>query len=317
MRARHMMKTPSMLLSLAALGAALAAAGCASSQTRFDSPEAAATGAADAVRTDSVERLHEIFGPEASDLLSSGDEVADRNQREQFLAAYDERHAIERDAAGSATLVVGPNDWPFPVPLVRGDDGRWVFDTEAGLDEVVNRRVGRNELTTIETCRAIVDAQRDYAALSFDGKPEGEYARRFVSGAARDPHGPRDGLYWPTAEGEPLSPLGESVAAAHSEGYRLPAAGSDPQPYHGYVYRMLEAQGPYAPGGRADYVVDGRMTRGFAVIAWPVDYGNSGIMTFLVGANGIVYETDLGEGTALTAADMTEYDPDPRWTPSN
>jgi len=301
--------------ALAVLGAAALAPGCVSARPEaFDSPDAAASALAVAIRDGSDARLLEIFGPEAEDLVSSGDEVADRNLRQSFLELYDQQHALEREEPWTATLVVGPDDWPFPLPLVQDDDGRWSFDVEAGREEIIDRRVGRNELATIETCRAVVDAQRDYAAMQWPGKPPGEYAQRFLSAAGPE-SGQRDGLYWPTAEGEPPSPLGELVADAQAEGYALAGERAGPQPLHGYLYRMLTAQGPAAPGGRASYLVGGRLTRGFAVVAYPVEYGNSGVMTFLVGANGIVYEADLGEDTARAAVAMTEYDPDARWSP--
>lgn len=299
-------------VALAIASGALLAGCAATSGARYPSPDAAIAALEQAVRTDSTATLQELFGPAADELISSGDDVEDRNQRQRFLELYDQGHHLEQDEDGFATLVIGTDDWPFPVPLVR-DDGSWAFDTEAGLDEVVNRRIGRNELFTIETCRAIVDAQREYAALGHGGQPAGSYARHFLS---RDPQA-HDGLYWPTAPGDPPSPLGALVAEAQAEGYVIPSGEHAPKPFHGYLYHMLEAQGPSAPGGAADYVVDGRMTRGFAVVAWPVEYGNSGVMTFVVGANGIVYEADLGDDTARIAGGMETYDPDPRWTLSD
>jgi len=304
------MRTGNRLKASLAIASGALLAGCAATGgTRYPSPDAAVTALAQAVRSDSTATLGEIFGPQADELISSGDDVEDRNRRQRFLELYDQGHHLEQDESGTATLVVGPDDWPFPVPLVS-EVGSWTFDTEAGLDEVINRRIGTNELFTIETCRAIVDAQREYAALGHDGQPAGAYARRFLS---RDPPG-HDGLYWPTGPDEPPSPLGLLVADAQAEGYTIPSGEHAPQPFHGYLYRMLAAQGPNAPGGAADYTADGRMTRGFAVVAWPVEYGNSGVMSFLVGANGIVYQADLGDDTARVAGSMEVYDPDPRWT---
>lgn len=307
------MLTRNRLLTSLALASGALLAGCSSMEAaRYPTPDAAVTALEAAVRTDDPATLEDIFGPQADELISSGDDVEDRNQRQRFLELFDQRHRIEQEEDGFALLVIGPDDWPFPVPLVR-DDGSWAFDTEAGLEEVVNRRIGRNELFTIETCRAIVDAQREYAALGHGGHPAGAYAQHFLT---KDPQA-HDGLYWPTGPDDPLSPLGELVAEAQAEGYVIPSGEHGPQPYHGYVYRMLAAQGRSAPGGAADYLVDGRMTRGFAVVAWPVEYGNSGVMTFLVAANGIVYEADLGEDTARVAGEMESYDPDPRWTLSD
>lgn len=295
-----------------AIAAGALVAGCAETGgARYPTPENAVASLMAAVRADSDEQLAQVFGADAAGLLASGDPVSDSGRRARFVELYDEGHHIEQPEPGTATLFVGPDDWPFPVPLVRrGAD--WTFDTASGIDEIVNRRIGRNELDTIETCRAIVDAQREYAALEIAGHPKGAYARYFLS---RDPAA-HDGLYWPTAPGEPDSPLGQLVADAQAEGYALPSGEQGPQPYHGYLYRVLEKQGPNAPGGAAEYLVDGRLTRGFAVVAWPVEYGNSGIMTFLVAANGIVYESDLGEDTARIAGALEAYDPDAHWAVS-
>jgi len=295
-----------------AIAAGALVAGCAETGgARYPTPENAVASLMAAVRADSDEQLAQVFGADAAGLLASGDPVSDSGTRARFVELYDEGHHIEQAEPGTATLFVGPDDWPFPVPLVRrGAD--WTFDTASGIDEIVNRRIGRNELDSIETCRAIVDAQREYAALEIAGHPKGAYARYFLS---RDPAA-HDGLYWPTAPGEPDSPLGQLVADAQAEGYALPSGEQGPQPYHGYLYRVLEKQGPNAPGGAAEYLVDGRLTRGFAVVAWPVEYGNSGIMTFLVAANGIVYESDLGEDTARIAGALEAYDPDAHWAVS-
>lgn len=298
--------------SLAAPLVLLLAAGCASSAARYPTPDAAVAALAQAVRSDSTEQLVQLFGADAAELLSSGDDVADRNQRARFLELYQQGHHLAHEEPGSATLIIGPDDWPFPVPVVQERNGAWAFDSEAGLEEIVNRRIGRNELDTIETCRAIVDAQREYAALNLPGKPAGQYARRFLSQPGASAAGVRDALYWPTQPGEPPSPLGALVADAQAEGYSLPESGAT-RPYHGYVYRMLTAQGAFAPGGRRSYLVDERLTGGFAVVAYPVEYGNSGMMTFIVNANGFVYESDLGDDTARIAGTMTEFDPGPSW----
>ena len=299
-------------LRLAGLPLVALLAACASTPPQsHTSPDAAAKALADAARANSSEQLQLLFGDDAAELVGSGDAVDDANVRALFVELYDSRHKIVIDAAGNtATLEIGRDAWPFPVPLVKDLRGRWAFDTEAGAQEIIDRRVGRNELSTIETCRAICDAQREYAALQLEGKVAGEYAQRFLCSGA----GKHDGLYWPDAAGGVESPLGELVAQAQEEGYTK-SADDEPQPFHGYFYRMLSAQGPSAPGGEASYLADGRMTRGFAVIAYPAEYGSSGVMSFLVCANGIVYEADLGEDTADIARDVEAYDPDERWMP--
>ena len=234
--------------------------------------------------------------------------MADRNAAEAFVVSYERRHNIVIED-GTATLVVGDDEWPLPIPLVR-DGTSWLFDTEAGKDEILARRVGRNELSAIETCRAIVDAQREFAALNGGDKGGAPvYAQKFPS----DP-GQHNGLYWESKAGEPDSPLGPEIVQAVAEGYggkRAPDAG--PRPFHGYCYRMLTAQGPSAPGGARSYLVNGRMTGGFGVVSWPIEYGNSGIMTFLVSNQGVVYQKDLGEKTERLALEMSAFDPDASW----
>jgi len=201
--------------------------------------------------------------------------------------------------------VIGKDDWPFPIPLVKKGDS-WFFDTEKGREEVLNRRIGQNELSTIQTMLAIVDAQREYAVKDLDGDGVPEYARKFMS----DP-GKKNGLYWETKEGEELSPLGPAAAQAREEGYKK--SGNKPIPFHGYYYRILESQGKNAAGGAYDYVVKGKMIGGFAVVAYPAKYGNSGVMTFLVNHDGVVYQKDLGKITAKTANAMKKFDPDSTW----
>ncbi|MEZ0267483.1 MAG: DUF2950 domain-containing protein [Phycisphaerae bacterium] len=274
----------------------------------FASPATAVDALITALRANDVERLRAIMGEGSRDILYSGDENADRIKREKFLALYDARHriAVDDDDPDARTLVVGNADWPFPIPLVRRGS-QWAFDVAAGRDEIINRRIGENELTTIQVCKAIADAQREYALARPDANAAREYARKIISD-----EGQRNGLYWPAPEGEPESPLGEFVAAASAEGYTRREHG--PTPYHGYYYRILEAQGPNAPGGAADYVVNGKMTLGFAVVAYPADYGNSGIMTFMMGADGVVYQSALGEKTAETVEQMKAFDPGPGWT---
>lgn len=249
-----------------------------------------------------------LLGPGGFDLLRSGDEVADRQDLEAVVAMMGEKLAFEDVSDGRKIALLGDDAWEWPIPLVLGEGG-WRFDVEAGREEVLNRRVGRNELATIETLRAMVEAQREYAAEGRDGNPPA-FAQRFRSSA-----GKRDGLYWPATEHEAESPLGPLVAEAATEGYQ--ATEGDPIPYHGYFYRVLTAQGPSAPGGARDYFDSSkRLTRGFAFVAWPATYGNSGVMTFVVNQQGIVFQRDLGEGTEKGAAAIQAYDPDSNWTPT-
>lgn len=279
-------------------------AGCSGPTGRaYSTPEAGAEALANALRAGNPSEVDDVLGDGAWDALSTGDEVADRLDRLRFVEAYTQRSEIVEWDDGAATLMVGQDEWPMPVPLVRRSAG-WQFDLESGKDEIIARRIGRNELYAIDVCRAVVDAQREYLAST------GVYAGQFLS----DP-GARNGLYWPTAPGEAPSPLGQLLANASEEGY---GAGGhetgEPRPYHGYRYRMLTEQGEHAPGGARDLHEGARLTRGFGVVAYPASYGDSGIMTFIVGRNGVVYERDLGANTPRTAGAMRAFDPDPRWT---
>lgn len=289
--------------------------GCASQeleQETFASPDGATDALVRALREQSTDQLKQILGSEADEILASGDEVADQNAAERFIKAYEEKHQLVRDGDDYVTLVVGNADWPMPIPLVREDDNRWRFDSEAGKDEIINRRIGRNELDVIQVCQAIVDAQREYASAPGGvAMIRGEFAQKFVSD-----EGKKNGLYWPTAEGEAASPLGPLVAEAVEEGYTASrGAANQPRPFHGYCYRMLKSQGPNAAGGQRDYIVDGKMTGGFAVIAYPAEYGNSGIMTFMVNQQGVVYQKDLGDDTEISARAMQSFDPGAGWEP--
>ena len=230
--------------------------------------------------------------------------MQDANTRQEFLAAYDASHRVVTESGKPAVLVVGQSDWPFPIPIVE-KDGEWQFDTVTGREEILARRIGRNELATIQTCLAYYDAQNEYAEVTKDKNGMPVYAQRIISSP-----GKKDGLYWPAAEGQPDSPLGEAVAAATRQGYRI---GGGRIPYHGYYYRILTRQGPTAPGGALDYVVRGSMIGGFGLVAYPAQYGNSGVMTFLVNHKGEVFEKDLGPGTAKIAAGMTSFNPDHTW----
>jgi hypothetical protein len=271
----------------------------------FASPEEAVKSLATAIRQDNVQQMQTILGSEGEQIISSGDDVADRQIRQKFIASYDEKHTLTKEGDDAATLVIGNTDWPFPIPIVK-DGQTWSFDVESGKEEILNRRIGNNELSTIQVCKAIGDAQREYALRDPMGDGVHEYAQKFAS----DPD-KRNGLFWRAADGEPPSPLGELAVQAAAEGYVRKDAG--PTPYHGYCFRILRSQGPGAPGGALDYVVNGKMTLGFAVVAYPADYGNSGIMTFIMAADGVVYQKDLGENTATVASGMTAFDPGEGW----
>ncbi|HVJ55958.1 MAG TPA: DUF2950 domain-containing protein [Aliidongia sp.] len=274
----------------------------------FASPEQAVEALITAARADDATALLRIYGPAGEPLISSGDPVADKGARARFVQHYGEGSKIERDTAGKATLVIGPEEWPFPIPIMQ-QAGSWHFDVAAGTEEILDRRVGRNELNAIEVCRSYVEAQRDYAAdLQGEGKPA-EYAQKFVSSA-----GHHDGLYWPAGSGEKASPIGPQMASARAEGYG--GAGDQPgrpEPYHGYFYKILTRQGVSAPGGARDYLDDGGMTRGFALLAFPAKYGDSGVKTFIIDQDGIVFEKDLGPDTSTVAPAITEFDPDLSW----
>jgi hypothetical protein len=295
----------------AALGFALAwpAAAAETAQHTFATADAAVTAMVDAIRKGDRKTFIRIIGPGSERWIFSGDPVADKAGFEKFIAAYDAKHALAAAGDGRQVLSVGTDDWPFPVPVVKAGE-RWRFDAPAGKEEVLARRVGRNELSTIQTLKAVVDAQREYVLLDRDSDGLLEYAQKFMSTPGR-----KDGLYWNAKPGEPDSPLGPLVARAQAEGYggadaRKSAA---PQPYHGYLYRILKGQGKDAPGGAYDYQVKGSMIGGFAVLAYPVSYGASGVMTFIVNHDGVVYQKDLGAGTAQRAAEVTRFNPGAGW----
>jgi hypothetical protein len=276
--------------------------------TSFESPDAAVAALVAALEADDTAKLNLLFGPGSEELLSSGDPVADSGDRKEFLAAYAANHALIDGEGGEKVLQMGVNDWQFPVPLEQRD-GRWYFNGAEGADELIYRRVGNNELGAIAVCRGYVDAQNEYASEGRDGDVAGVYAAYVISDEGR-----HNGLYWPTADDEPASPAGPWVASAASEGYRRAASG-EPTPYHGYYYRMLYAQGANAAGGAKEYFVDGRLIDGFAMIAWPADYGVSGVKTFIVNQDGTVYEKDLGEDTATAITTIELFDPDDSWKP--
>jgi len=275
----------------------------AQAQQRFNTPDAAVEALVAAARRGDTKAVVLILGPGSQELVSSGDPVEDANVRQEYLAAYDAQHRIVSESGKPSVLVIGQNDWPFPIPLVQRD-GQWNFDTAAGREEVLARRIGRNELTTLKGMLAYWDAQNEYADMFKDKTGQAVYAQKIVSSP-----GKKDGLYWPTSGSEPDSPLGESVAAATRQGYRVGAG----EPYHGYYFRILTGQGANAPGGAVEYVVRGNMIGGFGLVAYPAEYGNSGIMTFIINNDGDVYEKDLGPRTGRIAARMSEFNPDHTW----
>ncbi|MBI1824820.1 MAG: DUF2950 domain-containing protein [Planctomycetes bacterium] len=292
----------------AVVAALFVVAGCGSSQKRFSSPEEAADALIHASKAEQRDEVKRILGRGADDVVSSGDEVADRHAREKFLSAYDEKHSVVADPDGSMTLQVGSGDWPMPIPIV-GKRNAWRFDTLRGKDEILNRRIGRNELSVMQVCLAVVDAQREFESMDRNGDGVREYAQKFMSDP--DKH---NGLYWEAGTGDPQSPLGPFVVGASEEGYSFQSRESEgPRPFHGYKFRILKSQGSDAAGGARNYVESGRMTGGFAVVAWPAEHGNSGIMTFIVNQNGVLFERDLGRRTSKIAAEMTEFDPDSKW----
>jgi hypothetical protein len=306
---RRTRRSTVMLVILFLAGMAVSSSGCAGGSIagprEFWSPDEAVGALASAIRANDTVELLAIMGSEGQQIVSSGDEVADQNRRLTFLSLFDEAHALVNEEADVQTLVVGRSDWPFPVPLVREGRG-WVFDARAGREEILNRRIGENELSAIEVCKAIADAQQEYAIRDPDGDGVREYARKFPSDA-----GTRNGLYWPTGEGEVPSPLGDLAAHAAQQGYSRRSEGRTP--YHGYYYRILERQGAHAPDGTLEYVVNGKMILGFAVTAYPAEYGGTGVMTFIMGPDCVVYQKDLGEETVKLASEMESFDPSAGW----
>jgi hypothetical protein len=272
----------------------------------FSSADEAVKAAIAAARKNDDKELLAIFGANAKEILFSGDAVADKERRGQFIAAYDEKNRLA--TKGEETiLIVGKQEWPFPIPLVKKGQS-WVFDTEKGKEEILNRRIGENELNTIQVMLAIVDAEREYAIKDRNRDGLLEYAQKFIS----DP-GKKNGLYWEAKQGEPQSPFGPIMARARSEGYKKQESGGPP-PYHGYYYKILTAQGKDAPGGAYSYLVKGKMIGGFAVVAYPAQYGNSGVMTFIVNHEGKVFQKNLGPNTPSIAKSMKDYNPDKTWT---
>jgi hypothetical protein len=280
------------------------AASVAIAQEAYKTPEDAAGALVAAAKAGDMKALATVLGPDGDAIVSSGDPVADAATRQKFVAAYDAKHAITMEGNNKATIVIGQEDYPLPIPLAR-KDGMWRFDTAAGREEILARRIGRNELDAIQSCLAYVDAQNDYASKDRTGAGTGVYAQRIVSST-----GKKDGLYWPTAQGEEPSPLGDLVAEATQQGYRV---GEGRTPYHGYYFKVLTKQGDAAPGGELEYIVHGKMIGGFALVAYPAEYRNSGVMTFIVSHAGTVFQKDLGSNTDKLAQRITSFNPDKTW----
>ena len=297
----HVLRNALLLLALLP-AAALAVA---PAQRTFASAEDAASALVQAVKAHDRTAVLAVLGNGAETTLSSGDTAADRAAAERFVATYEAKHKLASEGDAKATLTLGDDDWPFAFPLVKTGTG-WRFDTEAGKTEMLARRIGENELAAINVMLAIVDAQRDYASADRNKDRVREYARRFASTP-----GKKDGLYWATSAGEAPSPLGPLAARAAREGYQK---SDTPQPYHGYYFRILTGQGANAKGGALDYIIRGHMIGGFAAVAYPAKYANSGVMTFIVNHDGTVYQRDLGPQTPALAGAITRFDPGPGWT---
>jgi len=279
---------------------------CARKPQNFETPEAAAQALVEAAQADSNRALLKVLGKAAEPIIESGDPVADKNSREGFLAAYKAANSLDKSVPDLITLEVGEDKWPFPIPIVS-EGGKWHFDSPTGVDELINRRVGANELDTIQSCLAYADAQREYYMRNPESAPLLHYANRLIS-----TEGKKDGLYWPAAGNEEPSPLGEGFAQARAEGYAQGGTMKG-EPYHGYIYRLLTKQGPNAPGGAYDFVVRDQLLGGFAAVAFPAEYGNSGVMTFMVSHDGVVYSKDLGPETGKLALAIDEFNPGPDW----
>ena len=274
----------------------------------FASPDDASNGLQAAAKSGDPNAVIAVFGSDSKDIIFSGDPGQDKEIAGVFVAAYDVMHRWRKMPDGSQTLLIGADNFPFPIPLKKNAAGQWYFDAAAGREEILARRIGRNELAVLDVCMALADAQSQYYSMRHDDGSTHEFAVKFISDA-----GKQNGLYWESPEGQPKSPLGPLAAFATNEGYRLKP--DSHVPFHGYYFHMLTRQGSHVPGGAKDYVVNGKMTGGFAFVAYPAEYRNSGVMTFIINQDGVLLQKDLGTATAQTAAAMTEFDPDPSWTP--
>jgi len=275
-------------------------------QKTFPSPEEASSALFTAIQKNDLPVHLEILGPAGKDIISSGDTVEDQRGRERFVRKYQEMHRLAPGADGTTVLYIGAENWPFPIPLVnRG--GAWFYDTEAGRQEILFRRIGRNELTAIRVCSELAEAQKEYFAQSHDGDPVNQFAQKFKSDK-----GKHNGLYWKPAPGTPESPIGPLLANAEKKGYPKTRR-AVLMPFEGYYYRILTGQGGNAPGGMKSYISEGKMIGGFAILAYPAEYRVSGVMSFVVGQDGVVYQKDLGPDTETLAKALSEYDPDSSW----
>jgi hypothetical protein len=299
---------------LTLLAIVILVAGCSSESARpsyqtFASPDDAGNGLLTAAKSGDPNAVIAVFGPDAKDIIFSGDPVQDKQIAGVLVNAYDVMHRWRKMADGSETLLVGADNFPFPIPLKKNAAGQWYFDVAAGREEILMRRIGRNELAVMDVCNALVDAEAQYFSMRHDDGSTHQFAAKFISDT-----GKQNGLYWESPEGQPKSPLGPMAAYATNEGYNVKP--DSHVPFHGYYFHMLSGQGANAPGGARDYVVDGKMTGGFAFVAYPAEYRNSGVMTFIINQDGVLLQKDLGTATAQTAAAMTEFDPDPSWAPA-
>jgi hypothetical protein len=276
-------------------------------QKSFASPEEAVDALVAAVKANNKKEMLDVLGPEGKELISSGDEVADKAGHEKFIKAYDKMNKLEKASADKIVLHIGKDNWSLPIPVVKKGNS-WVFDTKAGKEEILNRRIGRNELNVIEVLHAYVNAQHEYASKDRNGDGVMQFAQKIIS-----TEGKHDGLYWKAKEDEELSPLGPLVAQAAKEGYTKKVDDINLSPFHGYYYKVLKGQGKYATGGAYDYVVKGKMILGFALIAYPSQYRNSGIMTFMVNQEGVIYEKNLGKNTVSIVKAMKKFNPDKTW----
>jgi hypothetical protein len=273
----------------------------------FASPEDAGNGLLEAAKSGDPNAVLAVFGPESKDVIFSGDAVQDKTTVEAFVAAYGVMHRWRKMPDGAQILLIGADNFAFPIPLKKNGAGQWFFDAAAGKDEILARRIGRNELAVIDVCGALADAQAEYFSQTHSDGSAQHYALKFISDT-----GKQNGLYWESPEDQPKSPLGPLVAFATDEGYNVKP--NSHAPFHGYYFHMLNRQGSHAPGGAKDYVVDGKMASGFAFVAYPAEYGNSGVMTFIINQDGVLLQKDLGKTTKETATSMTEFDPDQSWS---
>lgn len=281
----------------------------AGNEKTFSSPGVAVLALYNAVKAGDSQALNAIFGSNADKILRSGDDVADRNLLASFVQHYQEMHRVVIEPNQTATLYIGPDNWPMPISLVKSSSGSWYFNTEDGVKEILYRRIGRNETQATDTLHALIDAQKEYAATTHDGEAAKHYASKLISD-----EGKHDGLYWKSGGSEPVSPVGPFLANAADEGYTRKQG--QPTPFHGYIFRLLTAQGPAAKGGARDYTANEKLTRGVAVLAYPAEYRGSGVMTFIINQDNVVYQKDLGPDTAKQAAAITNFNPDETWAPA-